>query len=580
MGNCKLVDELNRLRKSSSDSIDGIGTFDDFKKYMHVSRSAEKDLIEILHKIEDSGRKSLVMLCGSAGDGKSHLLSYLKNDLKLLDNYVVYNDATESSAPSKTAIETLNEALQGFSDENLEKSGENFILAINLGVLSNFIESSYGDSFKQLRKYVINSNLLTNQLNEKGYEENSSFQHVSFSDYHMYNLTVHGVKPEYLERILEKVFCMDFENPFYNVYSNDCKECPLSQKCPVKHNFEFLGNEKNRNYVANALVEVTIKDKEILTTREILNYIYDIIVAQNFNYKKMAQSSTNEVSFLKEYISDITPSLMYEYIDKSVLLNQLQKYDPLLVRSEQADEDAISYYVSSDVSNEVVSVLDKEAYSKVLCQQSAIEKINSDKVLKAQLFNILERLKTIKSDIVQDNAYVSFLKMLYYFNTGTTKKYGELYGLVEDAVIQWCGNEDQDNVCFDDCHEGIALYEHIEFEPYLDVSPSVKKNEELQRFLPFITVKYESKKIKETKETKEIIPLDIDYSLYELIYKLAAGYIQTAEDRNNHADFISFIYKILRTGSADKEVFLVTDDNRKAIIEKTKFGVYKFKVVR
>lgn len=409
MGNCKLVDELNRLRKSSSDSIDGIGTFDDFKKYMHVSRSAEKDLIEILHKIEDSGRKSLVMLCGSAGDGKSHLLSYLKNDLRLLDNYVVYNDATESSAPSKTAIETLNEALQGFSDENLEKPGENFILAINLGVLSNFIESSYGDSFKQLRKYVINSNLLTNQLNEKGYEENSAFQHVSFSDYHMYNLTVHGVKPEYLERILEKVFCMDFENPFYNVYSNDCKECPLSQKCPVKHNFEFLGNEKNRNYVANALVEVTIKDKEILTTREILNYIYDIIVAQNFNYKKMAQSSTNEVSFLKEYISDITPSLMYEYIDKSVLLNQLQKYDPLLVRSEQADEDAISYYVSSDVSNEVVSVLDKEAYSKVLCQQSAIEKINSDKVLKAQLFNILERLKTIKSDIVQDNAYVSFL---------------------------------------------------------------------------------------------------------------------------------------------------------------------------
>ena len=494
MGNCKLIDELNRLRKSSSDSIDGIGTFDDFKKYMHVSRSAEKDLIEILHKIEDSGRKSLVMLCGSAGDGKSHLLSYLKNDLRLLDNYVVYNDATESSAPSKTAIETLNEALQGFSDENLEKPGENFILAINLGVLSNFIESSYGDSFKQLRKYVNNSNLLTNQLNEKGYEENSAFQHVSFSDYHMYNLTVHGVKPEYLEHILEKVFCMDFENPFYNVYSNDCKECPLSQKCPVKHNFEFLGNEKNRNYVANALVEVTIKDKEILTTREILNYIYDIIVAQNFNYKKMAQSSTNEVSFLKEYISDITPSLMYEYIDKSVLLNQLQKYDPLLVRSEQADEDAISYYVSSDVSNEVVSVLDKEAYSKVLCQQSAIEKINSDKVLKAQLFNILERLKTIKSDIVQDNAYVSFLKMLYYFNTGTTKKYGELYGLVEDAVIQWCGNEDQDNVCFDDCHEGITLYEHIEFEPYLDVSPSVKKNEELQRFLPFITVKYESKK--------------------------------------------------------------------------------------
>ena len=571
--NCKLVDELNRLRKSSRDSIDGIGDFGDFKKYMHISRNVEEELIEILHKIEVSGRKSLVLLCGSAGDGKSHLLSYLKNDLKLLDNYVVYNDATESSAPSKTAIETLSEALQGFSDKNLDQPGKNFILAINLGVLSNFVESTYGEAFKQLREYVINSNILTNQLDEKGYEKNSAFQHVSFSDYHMYNLTMHGINPEYVERILEKIFHMGLENPFYDAY-NKCKECPLSKKCPVKHNYEFFTNEKNRKYVANTLVEVIIKDKEILTTREILNYIYDIVVAQNFNHKKIAQSLTNEVSFLKEYISDITPSLMYEYTDKSVLLNQLQKYDPLLVRSEQADEDAISYYVSSDVSEEVISAIGKETYSKVLCQASAIEKINSDKVLKAQLFNILERLKKIKCDIIQDKAYMSFLNALYYFNTGTTKKYGEIYEVVEDAIIQWCGNEEQDNICFDDSHEGIALYEHIEFEPYLDISGNVKKNDELQRFVTFITVKYENKK------TGEIISLDIDYSLYELIYKLAAGYIQTAEDRNNHADFISFIQKMLRTGSADKEIFLVTDDNRKAIIEKTKFGVYKFKVVR
>ena len=573
MENCKLVDELNRLRKSSRDSIDGIGDFGDFKKYMHISRNVEEELIEILHKIEVSGRKSLVLLCGSAGDGKSHLLSYLKNDLKLLDNYVVYNDATESSAPSKTAIETLSEALQGFSDKNLDQPGKNFILAINLGVLSNFVESTYGEAFKQLREYVINSNILTNQLDEKGYEKNSAFQHVSFSDYHMYNLTMHGINPEYVERILEKIFHMGLENPFYDAY-NKCKECPLSKKCPVKHNYEFFTNEKNRKYVANTLVEVIIKDKEILTTREILNYIYDIVVAQNFNHKKISQSLTNDVSFLKEYISDITPSLMYEYTDKSVLLNQLQKYDPLLVRSEQADEDAISYYVSSDVSEEVISAIGKETYSKVLCQASAIEKINSDKVLKAQLFNILERLKRIKCDIIQDKAYMSFLNALYYFNTGTTKKYGEIYEVVEDAIIQWCGNEEQDNICFDDSHEGIALYEHIEFEPYLDISGNVKKNDELQRFVTFITVKYENKK------TGEIISLDIDYSLYELIYKLAAGYIQTAEDRNNHADFISFIQKMLRTGSADKEIFLVTDDNRKAIIEKTKFGVYKFKVVR
>lgn len=38
MGVCKFVDELNKLRKSSSYSIDGVESFDYYKKYMHVSR--------------------------------------------------------------------------------------------------------------------------------------------------------------------------------------------------------------------------------------------------------------------------------------------------------------------------------------------------------------------------------------------------------------------------------------------------------------------------------------------------------------------------------------------------------------
>lgn len=574
MGNCKLVNELNRLRKSSSDSIDGITSFDDFNKYMHVSRRVEENLIDILNKVNSSGKKTLVLLCGSAGDGKSHLLSFLKNEKKLLNNYTVYNDATESSSPSKTAIETLYEVLSDFSDENLDSPGKNFILAINLGVLNNFIESSYGDSFKKLHEYVIKSNILANQLNASGYDANSSFQHVSFSDYHMYTLTAKGVKPVYLERIFEKVFRMSDDNPFYHVYENHCKVCPLSEKCPVKHNFEFLVEVRIREYIAKALVEVTIKDKEILTTREILNYIYDIVVAPNFNYKKIAQSSTNTISFLKEYVNDITPSLMYEYSDMSSLLNLLRRYDPLLNRSEAADEAAIFYYVSSDVEKEIVKAVGEVAFGKVLCQKPAIVKINDDRVLKAQLFNILVRVRAMRDEPGDTNAYSAFLNTLFYYNTGRIKKFGELYSLVEDAIVQWCGSESSDSICFDDLHEGITLYEHIDFEPYLEDIPSEQKVEELQRFLPYIVVKYEN------KNTGEIISLDIDYSLYELIYKLASGYIQTADDRNNHADFISFIQKILKTGTADKELILVTEDNRKAVIEKTKFGVYKFKVVK
>lgn len=572
MGNCELVNQLNRLRKSSSDSIDAISRFDDFKKYMHVSRRVEQDLIDILNKVNSGEKKTLVLLCGSAGDGKSHLLSFLKNEEKLLDNYIVYNDATENSSPSKTAIDTLAEALQDFTDENVDLPGKNFILAINLGVLSNFIESKYGNSFKKLHEYVITSNILTNQLNVKKYDANSPFQHVSFSDYHMYTLTEKGAVSDYLEQILEKVFSMHVNNPFYCVYEKYCRSCPISERCPVKHNFEFLMEEKIQKFIAYTLVEVVVKDKEILTTREIFNYIYDIVVPQKFNPTKIAQASTNMDLFLKEYIKGITPVLIYEYNDMSALLNHVKQYDPLLNRSEEADETAIFYYVSSDIENEIVKVMTGISYGKVFCQKSSIDRINDDKVLKAQLYNIIVRINAMLHERNDTNVFSSFLKNLYYYNAGKIKKFGELYNLVEEAIFQWCGGEARDNICYSDLRNGVALYERIEFEPHLKNIPEDKKVEELQRFLPFITIEYENK--------ESIISLDIDYSLYELIYKLASGYIQTADDRNNHADFISFIRKMIKTGSADKELTLITEDNRRAIIEKTKFGVYKFKVVK
>lgn len=76
MGICVLVDELNRLRKSSSDSIDSEKSFDEFKRYMHIRRNVEDDLKSILREVRSSETKTLFLLCGSAGDGKSHMLSW------------------------------------------------------------------------------------------------------------------------------------------------------------------------------------------------------------------------------------------------------------------------------------------------------------------------------------------------------------------------------------------------------------------------------------------------------------------------------------------------------------------------
>lgn len=574
MDSCKFINELNRLRKSSSESIDHVEKFDEFKKYMHVTRTAEEDLKGILRKVNASGKKTLVLLCGSAGDGKSHLLSYLKNadEEQLIENYVVHNDATESSAPSMTAIQTLNNLLGSFKDYNLDMPGQNVILAINLGVLSNFIESEYGDKYNILKKYVIDSNILTTRINIKCFDEESHFQHVSFSDYHMYSLTENGIHAEYIEKIFERVFGQEDENIFYKSYQNDCAKCPLTQKCPVKKNYEYLMSQKRQKYVVELLVKAAIQDKIILTTRELLNFIYNILVSQDFSFKEFQNLLIDDIKYLKEFIKQITPALLFDSADVTMLMNLLQKYDPLLIRTEKADLKAISYNVSSDVTDEINDAFMASPYKDIICDSGMTAKLKDDRQLKPELFNLIVRVQHIDEGMFESEIYKRYISDLYMFNAGKGKKLGQLYNMVEKGVTQWCGSDEDGNLCLEDRYSDFSLYEKVTFKENIEHIPHPEEVEELQRFVPMIIVAFEDL-------DGGLIYLDIDYSLYELIYRLNQGYIQTADDRNNHADFISFVNRILQTGLLNETVSIVSADGKKASISQSMFG-YKFRVVK
>lgn len=151
---CEFITQLSKLRKLSAESVENTKRFDPFKEYLHVERQVEKELRELLRDINNHPGKCLVLLCGSSGDGKSHLISLLKNSdsEQLLADYEPYNDATESAEPTMTSIETLAEKLSPFNDENYYKDdGKRMIVAINLGTLNNFIVLKRARTFLLLR---------------------------------------------------------------------------------------------------------------------------------------------------------------------------------------------------------------------------------------------------------------------------------------------------------------------------------------------------------------------------------------------------------------------------------------------
>lgn len=138
MKESRLYQIIATLSQSSVESVQTGDGFSDIDKYLHTERPISEELLDRMIEIDEAGG-GIILLVGSAGDGKSHLLSKIKG---LVDwgEKAFYNDATASCSPKKTAIETLKEGLMDFSDNNIQSTSRKMVLAINLGKLNAFID--------------------------------------------------------------------------------------------------------------------------------------------------------------------------------------------------------------------------------------------------------------------------------------------------------------------------------------------------------------------------------------------------------------------------------------------------------
>lgn len=573
---CEFISELRRLSKLSAEAVQNLDHFDPLKKYMHITRHTEIDFKQLLLKIAEVNHKQLVLVCGSAGDGKSHLLSYLKYSEQdhILDSYTIINDATESDAPNQTAIETLAERIAAFRDDRLNDGGrEKVVLAINLGMLNNFIDSEQGKYFGKLKQYVLNNNIFS-VAQPLPFNKDEVFHHIDFSNYQLYTLTADGARSDYLTELFEKVFGNNTCNPFYNTYINQGSTCPHHTQCPVRHNFEFLMKEDVRKLLIQRIIEVCIKDKLVITSRDILNFIFDAVVSPDFDEKKLWNLLSNPAKFLETYISYTTPMLIFENRGTSSLIDCMTENAATSDNIEKRDCDVLDFYAADDITPIVLSELNGSEYSHILHSigLSAID--NGRDPLKKYVYKFLRNYKklTDSKELKADRLYLSFVQDLYHAYAGNIKHLKNLYSSVKHSIYSWNGTYGTDLICIDDSSDDYSILEQLNIK--YDVAQGSGDDEVLQ-FAPVIIVRF-------SNETKtEQVSFSIDYSLYRVIMAMKDGYCPTSQDRNVHADFSSGIMALSEFGTKKSRVYIVSKrktSNMKFLLEESDFG-YSFKEV-
>lgn len=577
-----LVQELSRLKESSKEAVEGLGEFTPFKRYMHIERDAQKGLEELIIKADESNKAQLILVCGSVGDGKSHMISYLNNSKEysnIMRNFTLHNDATESLEPNKTSMDTLNEVLDDFSDEKIEKSDRKFILAINLGTLNNFIDSQYGTRFSILKKFVQDKKILENSVEDSSFNRNSSFQYVNFSDYHIYTLKDGKVHSDYVKSLIKRITDSSEHNIFYSSYKRNCSQCTNKDCCPIKSNYELLGKDNVQDSIVELLVQSIIKNKIIISTRALLNFMYELMIPISY-IDVNSPTFKNKISKLNnhEYIKSLMPNLIFNHKELSFIFEALNSLDPLNIRNEKVDDFIIEFNNSIDIMTYFKDYIDYPiGYMDKLSDIDFSETV--DRKIVYELLRLFIRSYYVCGigDIfsLKDNVYEDYMSALYYWNRGDKAKLKNIYMDVKDGIVKWNGEADKDqiNIFMGKNQIKYNVSEEIELKANTDNLP-VNNETNLKKFISSLKMKYKSDKLDKSQE------IDVDFGLYKLLMQVNNGYRPNKKDKNHFIKFIEFINKLEETGSQNEKL-IFTEKNREVNMKykleyDTEFECYRF----
>lgn len=535
-----LLEEVSRLKDSAKEAIENANEFSEFKEYLHIDRKIQLEIEEVLKEQQTATSANLILLCGSVGDGKSHLLAYLKKKHpEIMNNYYIHNDATESFSPGKDAMDTLEELLLPFSDDHIGNTTQKTILAINLGVLHNFIYHDHKTAaFTELKRFVEESDLFSQSI-VTNYAV-SPFSLFNFTDYHSFELADEGAVSNFYQAILFKVFSEEEDNPFYQAYQRDMAN---RNRTMLHENYEFLQNEFVQKQVISLVVQSIVRNKLVISTRAFLNFIADILISDNLD-------NVNELTNF-EKLQQATPNLLFQSADRSPILKSISMLDPIHKRTATTD----NLIVQLNTLNDWKSI--NEHYLKDAMTKNWLSPFEANTELAPSLFSeyfesFVRMVYLTNSEFaktLKDVSYESYMKSLYFFNIGDKKEIRNFYEEFKDIIFHWKGSLKKNYILLSHPFDKYKLGQKLSVKPVALFS--AEQNESvLETFKSTITVGYKN------ENSSEEASLDIDYPLYELLWKVSKGYRPTKGDEDEAIKFTEFIDKIMQFGHKKEELLI------------------------
>lgn len=549
MATSRLKEAFLHLSQHSVDSVQNGKTFTEWDEYMHVDRPIESELYEKMDEIDVAGG-GIVLLVGSAGDGKSHLLSRIRQMSDWGDNSF-YNDATASCSPQKTAIDTLKEALSDFKDTNLYKTNSKIVLAINLGKLNALIDD---DEFKADYSEIVNSTapifdnddttppIDTNRVKVVMFVNHQAFEfHADATD--------KLVESQFMSAIMEKVVSTDMKNPFYKAYQEDITN-GVSSKNPLILNYQMLSIPEVRKSIVMTIIETIVRFKILITPREFLDFLYSIMVYPH-DYKEK-----------KDFYEALIPSLLY-CGKENLIQKAINKLDPLKRSSTDHDKQLSVLFTSYSIPANYF-----DASQIALLPSELIKRINEFYANNGRdierTTKFVFRLKHLLNYHTESNVYASYLEILKGIYNKDFQKMQDIYNIVSKAIPRHSGSYyGKANMVPLNIQGGrYRLFGKMQLKPE-PIKPYYSETEHNKFLLRFDM---------EWKILDSYVTLRMDYQLYSYLYELNRGKLALSYENDKNLTFGRFIRQLVEKCNCEQEITVITADRQEMILSESSFG--------
>ena len=556
MAASQLKEAFLHLSQHSVDSVQNGKAFTNWDEYMHVDRPIESKLKEKMDEIDNAGG-GIVLLVGSAGDGKSHLISRIKQMSDWGDGSF-YNDATASSSPKKTAIDTLKEALVEYKDENLYKTSKKLVLAINLGKLNALI---YDEEFKTDYEEIVSSTLPIFDDDDTTPPINTErVKVIMFTDEQVFEFYANSsseipVASNFLSKIMEKVVAGTIDNPFFAAYTADIAS-GVSPKDPIILNYELLRIHDVRNTIVLTIIEAIVRYKLIITPREFLDFLYSIIVYPHYDEYISGHREK------KEFFEALLPSLLY-CGSENMIQKAISKFDPLKQSSTEHDKQLSVLFTSYSIPPAYLTEQQtSELPSELLKRTNEFYSNNGRDIERTTKF--VFRLKHLLSYHTESEVYKSYLALLKGIFNKDVHKMKEIYDVVAKAIPRHYGSyyEKSNMVPLNIQGGRYRLFGSLQLkpEPVKSYHSESYKNEFLMRF--DMSWKFPDKPVS----------LRMDFQLYSYLNELNRGKLALSYENEKNLTFSRFVRRLVEKCNCEQEITIVRSDTGVLQLSESSFG--------